>query len=81
MLSSVLGREIKHKRLSPEQMKSVLTSVGLPEDLASFIVWLEQGTAEGKDKRFFENDDPKKRIGTHSLLQYFKENRNLWVKG
>jgi festuclavine dehydrogenase len=80
MLSSVLGREITHKRLSPEQMTSIIIKAGLPEDFANFIVSLEQGTAEGKDQKLFENDDPKKRIGKHSLLEYFKENRESWVK-
>ncbi|KAF5318458.1 hypothetical protein D9619_010662 [Psilocybe cf. subviscida] len=79
-LSSVLGRQITHNRISPEQATSNLIGVGLPEDLASFIVFLEQGTAEGKDKKFFEKDDSKKIIGKHSLLEYFKENRELWVK-
>lgn len=80
MLSSVLGREITHKKLTPEQVKSIFTRVGLPEDFASFLVSLQQVTAGGKDKELFENDDPKKVIGKHSLLEYFKENRELWVK-
>lgn len=79
-MSSVLGREIIYKRLSPEQVTGIFTKFGLPEDLANFLVLLERGTAEGVDKDLFENDDPKKRIGKHSLLEYFKENRELWIK-
>ncbi|KAF5318457.1 hypothetical protein D9619_010663 [Psilocybe cf. subviscida] len=80
MLTSILGREITHKRLSSEQMTGILASVGLPEDLAAFLVSLEQATADGVDSELFKNDDPKKRIGKHSLLEYLKENRELWVK-
>lgn len=80
MLTSILGREITHKRLSSEQMTGILVSVGLPEDLAAFLVSLEQATADGVDSELFKNDDPKKRIGKHSLLEYLEENRELWVK-
>lgn len=48
--SSVLGRQRTHKRISPKQATRNLMGAGLPEDLASFIVSLEQGTAESKDK-------------------------------
>lgn len=78
VLSKVLGREIKHKRLTEDESRLILTSaVGLDVDYADFLVKAEARIADGAEVAVFESDN--KIVGKKHLKEFFETNRETWV--
>ncbi|KAL9620463.1 MAG: hypothetical protein Q9160_005048 [Pyrenula sp. 1 TL-2023] len=54
-LSNGLGRKIEHVKISPKEVKQRYMGLGLPEQVAAFMAWLNwPHTAQGGEER--END-------------------------
>lgn len=58
-LSSCLGREVKHVKLTEEQRTQQLIGDGLPEHYAKFLTFLEVSAAQGAEDRM---DDAVERV-------------------
>ncbi|KAF8970138.1 hypothetical protein BDZ97DRAFT_1792147 [Flammula alnicola] len=80
LLSSILGREITHKKSSTEDTAKIYAGFGLAPEYANFLANLEGNAGKGKEVELFNSSADKKFIGKHSLLDYFKANRELWIK-
>ncbi|PPQ90529.1 hypothetical protein CVT25_015819 [Psilocybe cyanescens] len=59
LLSQVLGREIKHKRVSVEHQRNVYSGI-MPADFAIYLAGLEHMLAVGSEERVFNETDDKK---------------------
>ncbi|KIJ95353.1 hypothetical protein K443DRAFT_683084 [Laccaria amethystina LaAM-08-1] len=77
LLSEVLGREIKYKRLTEDESRLILTSVGLDAEYASFLAKAEARIADGSEVAVFESDN--KIVGKKHLKEFFETNRETWV--
>ncbi|KAF8970132.1 hypothetical protein BDZ97DRAFT_1792131 [Flammula alnicola] len=80
LLSSILGREITHKKNSTEETAKIYAGFGLSPEYANVLADLEANAAKGKEVELFNSSADKKFIGKHTLLEYFKANRELWIK-
>lgn len=49
-ISSSLGREVRHIKLTGEERSQQLISFGVPEQFAKFLTWIEVITAEGGEE-------------------------------
>jgi len=78
-LSTVLGREIVHKRNSVEEQEETFKQFLSPE-LAKVLALMEGLAAEGKEEVFFYEPGDRKYVGKHTLGDYFQENKHLWMK-
>lgn len=79
IFSSVLGRTIKHTRISAEDLKKRYVSIGLPEDYAGMLAFLETLSAAGSEERIFAVPAPKKRTGKVTLRQFVEQNKKAWI--
>ncbi|KAF4616723.1 hypothetical protein D9613_008441 [Agrocybe pediades] len=79
LLSSVLGREIKHKRhTSDEQVKAF--SQFLSPEFSKLLVDMEVAVSQGFEESCLKEPLSRLYIGKHKLEDYFKANRNVWIK-
>jgi len=79
ILSSVLGREIKHKRNTPEEQIAFYSKF-LPAKAAQILTWMEEQVANGQEEAFTKGNPSCIYAGKHTLEQYFRENQNIWIK-
>ena len=77
IFTSVLGRPIKHTRLSEQELKKLYLSVGLPEDYAGLLAFIETLNAAGGEERNFAA--PNKRTGKITLREFVEKNKEAWV--
>ncbi|RDB27510.1 Agroclavine dehydrogenase [Hypsizygus marmoreus] len=77
LLSDVLGRKITHKRLSDEEGKAFFASFILSKEFVDGMVATHSSAAQGSEEACFRGEV--KDVGKRHLLDYFKENRDLWV--
>jgi len=78
LLSKVLGREIKFRRLTEDESRLILTSaVGLDVDYVNVLVKAEARIADGAEVAVFESDN--KIVGKKHLKEFFETNRETWV--
>ncbi|KAF9458093.1 hypothetical protein BDZ94DRAFT_1271599 [Collybia nuda] len=77
LLGEVLGRGVTHKRISDEDGKKFWMSLGMEEDYAAAMVWMESFAAAGDEEVHYHA--PLKQVGRKSLLEYFQENRDVWA--
>ncbi|KAF4616722.1 hypothetical protein D9613_008440 [Agrocybe pediades] len=81
LLSSVLGREIKHRRNTvAEQEEFYKTKFAFPPELAKVLSQRDKQIADGFQESLVNEPEDKKFIGKKTLLQYFQENSELWTK-
>jgi len=80
VLSSVLGREIKHRRNSPaEQEEFYRTKFGFPPLLAQILSKRDVMIAQGLQEDLINEPWDKKFVGKNTLREYFEKNRELWA--
>lgn len=80
LLSSILGREITHKRSSVEEQTATMASFGLPADLAEALANMQLKVADGSEAEYFNANADQKIVGKHTLKEFFETNRALWIK-
>ncbi|KAF9037842.1 NAD(P)-binding protein [Hymenopellis radicata] len=74
--SDVLGRTITHTRVSADEIKKRYVSVGVPEDLAGVLSFLETLNASGVEEKNFAN--PNKVAGKRTLRSFIEANKDAW---
>ena len=79
--SSALGRKIEHVKVSPEERKQKMISIGHPEHFGDFIVFLDTFTKDQKEVREGKpRDDVEKLTGKKPITfdEWLKENKAVW---
>ncbi|KAJ2915377.1 hypothetical protein MD484_g5032, partial [Candolleomyces efflorescens] len=82
ILTTALGRPIKHRIISRDESVAIYTAYGLPKEVAEALVdielALEKGSAEKlvTDKEF----DGVRKVGKVGVKEYVEKNKGLWVK-
>ena len=79
-LSSGLGREVVHVKLSGEQSAQRFLNMGLPEHYAKLLSSLEVGSAKGMEER--ENDAVEQVAGRppQKFDAWVQQNKTAWTK-
>ncbi|KAF4610025.1 hypothetical protein D9613_010529 [Agrocybe pediades] len=80
ILSSVLGREITHRKNTVEQQVEEFKKMGMPEPVGKALAFAQTSVAEGKEAVFMDEPEDRKYVGKRTLEQYFRENRHVWMK-
>ena len=80
LMSSVLGREIRHKKVGEEERKQIFIRSGLAPDLASRLAQMEVRVSQGSEARYFEESADRKIVGKHTLREFVEANREVWMK-
>jgi hypothetical protein len=77
-LSSGLGRDIMHVKLSEEQVVQRYLGVGTPEHMAKFLASIEVSTANGREETL--NDAVKEVTGRppQKFDVWIQENKATW---
>ncbi|KAJ7197686.1 hypothetical protein C8J57DRAFT_1637159 [Mycena rebaudengoi] len=75
MLSEVLGRKIKHTRLSEAEYKVVLIQRGLPENYAKIMSEADGFIAKGAAEQLFRRADIH---GKRIIREFFEANKDSW---
>lgn len=76
--STGLGRKIEHVKLSEEEQVKKGLSMGLPEQYAKFLAWLEAQTATGAEER---SDDSVERVTgrpPQTFDAWVQQNKATW---
>ncbi len=79
-LSSVLGREILHVKVTREQVKQRYITNGLPQPLAEMLAWVEEQTAQGVGENTNPSDAVERVTGRAPLTfdAFLEQNRAAW---
>ncbi|KAF4619792.1 hypothetical protein D9613_004937 [Agrocybe pediades] len=80
MLSSVLGRPVKHKRNTPEEQVELYSKFVSSPEFAKVLVDMEVGAARGVEEAYLKEPPSRLYIGRDKLEDYFKASRNIWIK-
>jgi festuclavine dehydrogenase len=80
LLSSIIGREITHKKISIEEQAQALAKRGLSPELANYLAKIQADVAEGSAAADFNDNTNRKIVGKHTLKEYLETNRALWIK-
>ncbi|KAF9554812.1 NAD(P)-binding protein [Agrocybe pediades] len=80
IISSVLGREITHRKNTVEQQVEEFKKMGMPEPVGKALAFAQTSVAEGKEAVFMDEPEDRKYVGKRTLEQYFRENRHVWMK-
>lgn len=78
MLTSLLGREIVHKRNSVDQQTQIFGQFLSPE-YAAHLARVEHLIADGGEEKFFHEPEDRKIVGKQTLANYLQVNRHLWM--
>ena len=75
----MLGREIRHVKLAPEEKVQKLLKMGIPEPPARFLIMLEVDSAGGSEER--EGDAVEKVTGRkpQRFEEWMAENKGVWL--
>ncbi|KAG6813058.1 hypothetical protein H0H92_014330 [Tricholoma furcatifolium] len=81
IFSEVLGRKITHVRLTEEEgIEFWKTARSMDERFARAMMAIEKITAEGSEYAKFKEESRGKVIGKIHLVDWVKENREVWVQ-
>ena len=79
MLSTVLGREITYKQISPAEMAALGIKYGMHEEYATRLAAMEERVSKGSEVEFFNASPDRKIVGKHTLKEYLEANKDLWI--
>lgn len=79
-MSSVLGREITHKKIGEEERKQVFIQNGLTPELAGRLAQMEVRVGQGSEAKYFNESADRKFVGKHTLKEFLEANRAVWMK-
>jgi festuclavine dehydrogenase len=77
--STLLGRTIKHRNLTPAEFKQHFVSTGMPDEYADLMVRLDRLVAQGSEEKAFNIDKDRKRVGKISLRQFLGDRKDTWA--
>jgi festuclavine dehydrogenase len=77
LFTTVLGRQIKHKSISLEELIEVFTKAGLPEALAKGLAQLDVAIANGAEEAVYNADN--RIVGKRHLKDFILENKEKWA--
>jgi festuclavine dehydrogenase len=77
-LSEVIGRKITHKKLTLENFQQALQGFGIEEKYAGMVAYIDVQTAAGIQEDITKT--PGVFVGKRTLLDYFKANKDIWIK-
>ncbi|KAJ3502624.1 hypothetical protein NLJ89_g8802 [Agrocybe chaxingu] len=78
LFSEILGRKVTHRRITGEEERAMLESVGMPPDQADFVSSAGQETAEGTEEALVGRNNTIQ--GTHTLREFIETNKHVWMK-
>ncbi|KAF9470213.1 NAD(P)-binding protein [Pholiota conissans] len=80
LFSSILGREITHKKITTEALEKIFAGFGVTQQYAEGYANLEKEVSLGLEEKLFNSTNHQKFIGKRTLEEYIKANRDLWIK-
>ncbi|KAF9482669.1 NAD(P)-binding protein [Pholiota conissans] len=80
LFSSILGREITHMKISIEALEKIFAGFGVSQQYAEGYASMENNVSLGLEEKLFNSIDRQKYIGKHTLEEYIKAHRDLWIK-
>ena len=80
LLTEILWRKISYRRLSIDEYKEIFLKQGFEPEYADDLVAVELEAARGVEENIFIADEDKKFVGKHTLREYLRANRDIWVK-
>ncbi|KAJ7484421.1 hypothetical protein FB451DRAFT_84646 [Mycena latifolia] len=75
MLTEILGREIKHTRLSTIEFKQVLIERGMTEEYAQMLSSMDGLIAQSVEEKLYSRADV---VGKRTLRGFFEANKDVW---
>ncbi|KAJ7731109.1 hypothetical protein DFH07DRAFT_755774 [Mycena maculata] len=75
LLSEILGREIKHTRLTEAELKEVMVARGMPESYGQMMAMLDGFVAQGAEEQLFHKANV---VGKRTLRAFFEANKDVW---
>ena len=82
ILSTALGRPIKHRILSPEEALAQYISFGYPEASAGLLVEAELTLERGAAERLVTSEEfaVARKVGKVGVKEYIEKTKGLWLK-
>jgi hypothetical protein len=82
ILTTALGRPIKHRVISREETLAIYSSYGLPKDKAEALVDIELALETGSAERLVTDKefDVARKVGKVGVKEYVEKNKGLWLK-
>ncbi|KAF8189350.1 hypothetical protein BJ912DRAFT_1059180 [Pholiota molesta] len=81
LFSSILGREITHKRISTDELEKIFSDLRVSDGkYAAYYANMENNASKGVEEDLFNSSDDKKFVGKRRLEEYIRANRELWIK-
>ena len=77
LFTTVLGRQIKHKSISLEELIEIFTKAGLPEPLAKGLATMDVAIANGAEEAVYNADN--RIVGKRHLKDFILENKEKWA--
>lgn len=78
LFTTVLEREITHKRLTVEELKNMYLNFGIRGDHAGRLAEADSLIANHFEENVFNSSADKKFVGKHTLEEYIRKNREMW---
>lgn len=80
IVSSIIGREITHKRYTGDELVNFFSSFGVDPAYAKFLTSMEGRVAKGDEEAIFNSPDITKFIGNHTLAEFIQANKAIYTK-
>jgi festuclavine dehydrogenase len=77
LFTTILGRQIKHKSLSSEELVEVYTKAGMPEAIAEALAKLDVAVTNGAEEAVYKADNTI--FGKRHLKDFILENKEKWA--
>ncbi|KJA23919.1 hypothetical protein HYPSUDRAFT_201042 [Hypholoma sublateritium FD-334 SS-4] len=79
LFSTILGREITHKRLTIEELKNIYLNFAIRGEHAGRLAEADSFIANHSEEDIFNSSADKKFVGKHTLEEYIRHNRERWI--
>jgi len=79
-LSDVVGRKITHVQINRDTALSILTSVGVEEKTAGYLVDMEVDISNGAEQKLIDANEGNVVRGKTTLKEFFEKNKAVWSK-
>lgn len=82
ILTTALGRPIKHRVVSGDEVVGQYVAFGLPEESAKFLVQTELELENGSAEKLVTDEKyaVARRVGKVGVKEYVEKNKALWLK-